>query len=38
MKTLVKCDKGNYGAQHLHAFALWLINCPYYSFKLFITS
>jgi len=26
MKTLVKCDVENYGAQHLHTSTLWLIN------------
>lgn len=38
MKTLVRCNMDYYGAQHLHAFALWLIDCPYYSFMLFVTS
>jgi len=38
MKTLVRYDKDNFGAQHLHACALWLADCPCYSFTLFITS
>lgn len=38
MKTLVRCDVEFYGAQHLHAFTLWLTDCPYYSFMLFVTS
>ena len=38
MKTLIRCNKDNYGAQHLHAYALWLIDCPCYSFMLFVTA